>query len=298
MEEFIDHHLRSLLSAGYSAHSLGAYGHDLIEFSAYLAQSNASFLNVSPSDANHYVLVLAKKGLSPATIARKLSALRGFYHYLDEEGQLTVNPFSGVKGPKMPETLPHYLSYAELENILDGCCPETFAGQRDRAIFEVLYSTGLRAQELVNLNLGESLNAELLLITGKGQRQRFVFFTPPAQRAIARYALLRTKKAKEGESALFINDRGGRLTRRGLYFIIQKYEDKLANYNKLSVHLFRHTFATHLLDEGANLRVVQELLGHASLRTTQVYTHVSMDRLKSAYRAAHPHAKQEKHPHD
>jgi integrase/recombinase XerC len=296
MEEHIAHYMRSLLSSGYSMHSLSAYASDLLEFSTHLTASSVNCFGYSPVEANLYVLTLAKKGLSATTIQRKLSALRGFYHYLDEQELISVNPFYGVKGPKIRETLPHYLSYAELMTILDGCCPDTFAGQRDRAIFEVLYSTGLRAQELVNLNLSESLNAELLLIKGKGQRERFIFFTPPAQKALALYAVKRALKAKEGEDALFINDRGGRLTRRGVYFIIQKYEDKLKHYNKLSVHIFRHTFATHLLDEGANLRVVQELLGHASLRTTQVYTHVSMDRLKVAYRAAHPHAKQEKYP--
>ncbi len=297
MEQQIALYTRSLLSSGYSAHSLSAYANDLLEFASHLVDSHADYLAITPSDANLYVLALAKKGLTPATIARKLSALRGFYHYLDEQELISVNPFSGVKGPKMREALPHYLSYAELENILNGCCAGTFAGVRDRAIFEVLYSTGLRAQELVNLNLAESLGAELLLVKGKGQKERFIFFTPPAQKALAHYAVLRASKAKEGEQALFINDRGGRLTRRGVYFIIQKYEEKLTHYNKLSVHIFRHTFATHLLDEGANLRIVQELLGHSSLRTTQVYTHVSMDRLKTAYRAAHPHAKQEIH-HD
>lgn len=284
-------YLEFLQSLEYSAQTLRAYKNDIEHFSKAMRQQGLNWQTVAISDARRYLAKLRSQKLAARTIRRKLSALRRFFNFLEQNSQAPSNPFLYLKPLKAGRRLPHYLLYSDIEKLTEAC-GSNFAGARDRAIFEILYSTGCRAQETVSFNLQPALKQKKAwAVQGKGRRWRFVFITGMASRALAGYLPLRDQKAKEHENALFINEQGSRLTTRGLYYIVKKYERYLPHGKKIGVHIFRHTFATHLLDEGADLRAVQEMLGHSSLSATQVYTHVGLQRLRDAYRNAHPHAK-------
>ncbi len=244
-----------------------------------------------------YLAYLADKGLVKASIARKLSSIRSFYRYLVREEILTVNPVQDTSSPKLDRRLPSFLTAGEITRLLEA--PDTTGpqGQRDSAFMELLYASGLRVSELAGLNL-EQVNLETreVRVLGKGSKERVVLMGEPAAMALIKYMnggrpeLLGSKK----NSAVFLNYEGGRLSERSVQKLMQKYADKAGIKKRIHPHMLRHTFATHMLDGGADLRVVQELLGHADLSTTQVYTHVSKSRAKKVYLSAHPMAREDR----
>ncbi|MCL2520727.1 MAG: tyrosine-type recombinase/integrase [Spirochaetaceae bacterium] len=286
------YYLNYLKGQSYSAHSLRAYKKDIENFLAFIGTA-ANLAALTHNDADRYIMHLKQLGLQNRSIKRHLSSIKGYFNYLERHGKISQNPFAYTLPLKAAFRLPHYYFYNEIENMLNSCTNDNL-GRRDRAIIELLYSSGLRAFELVELNNHHFATSSMAIIKGKGSKDRYVFLTGKAKEALADYRLVRMGLAAEGEQALFVNNGGGRLTTRGLYHIIKQYETSLSYGRKVGVHIFRHSFATHLLNEEAGLRQVQELLGHASLSATQVYTHLNTDRLKQAYRQAHPHARVKK----
>lgn len=229
-----------------------------------------------------------------STIARKLVALRAFYRYLLREGRVEINPVELIRSPRQEKRLPKYLPYNEIIKILEAP-PPTPLGLRDRALWETLYASGLRVGELVSLNLEDvDLTRGEIRVRGKGQRERLAPLGRIAIAALKDYLVrgrpLLAAKGKSGEKALFLNHRGGRLTSRGVRDRLDYYVKKMALAAGVSPHTLRHCFATHMLERGADLRVVQELLGHVRLSTTQVYTHVTPEHLRQVYQKAHPRA--------
>lgn len=241
-----------------------------------------------------YLAYLAEQGIAKASIARKLSAIRSFYRYLVREGILAKNPLEQTASPKLDRRLPSFLTVEETVRLLKAPDLTTPQGQRDRAIIELFYAAGLRVSELVNLNLEQvHIDTREIRVWGKGSKERMVLMGEPAAGALTNYigqGRLRLQGEKGDRGALFLNNRGRRLTERMVQKILSKYA-RLASINKrVHPHLLRHTFATHLLDGGADLRVVQELLGHANLATTQIYTHVTQSQARKVYLSAHPMA--------
>ncbi|MBA7601241.1 Tyrosine recombinase XerC [subsurface metagenome] len=243
-----------------------------------------------------YLAYLAEQDLVKASIARKLSAIRSFYRYLVREEILPVNPMQETSSPKLDRRLPAFLTIEEITRLLDKPDSATPQGQRDRAFMELLYASGLRVSELVGLNLEQvDLDSREIRVLGKGSKERMVLMGEPAAAALIAYldeGRLELLSDKRG-SAVFLNYKGGRLTERSVQSILEEYAHRAGIGKKVHPHMLRHTFATHLLDGGADLRVVQELLGHASLSSTQVYTHVSKSQAKKVYLAAHPMAQEE-----
>ncbi|MFC1900734.1 tyrosine recombinase XerC [Chloroflexota bacterium] len=244
-----------------------------------------------------YLSYLVEQGLVKASIARKLSAIRSFYRYLVREEILPVNPLRDASSPKLDKRLPSFLTIEEVTRLIETPDLSTPQGQRDRSFMELLYASGLRVSELAGLDLEQiDLDTREIRVLGKGSKERMVLMGEPAAKALNNYindgrlALLGDKK----NHAVFLNRDGNRLTERSVQIRLRKYASGAGIGKRVYPHMVRHTFATHLLDGGADLRVVQELLGHASLSTTQVYTHVSKSQAKKVYLAAHPMSRQEK----
>ncbi len=252
-----------------------------------------------------YLAYLAERKVVKASIARKVSAMRSFYKFLEREGIITVNPMQYISSPKLDRRLPSFLTDKEINRLLDAPDPEDPYGRRDRAFLELLYASGLRVSELAGLNLDQiNLETREIRVIGKGSKERIVLMGEPAAKALEIYINeardlipkikpnIRTNKKKI--KAVFINNDGYPLTERSVQIILQKYADMAGIGKKVHPHMLRHTFATHLLDGGADLRVVQELLGHADLSTTQIYTHISKSQAKKVYLSAHPMARESK----
>jgi integrase/recombinase XerC len=240
-----------------------------------------------------YMAYLMEQGIAKPSIARKLSAIRSFYRYLVREGILPQNPLEQAASPKLDRRLPSFLTVEETVKLLKAPDTNTPQGQRDRALIELIYAAGLRVSELASLDLEQvNLDTREIRVWGKGSKERVVLMGEPAAVALASY-FSQGRPRLQGEkrtTAVFLNPQGGRLTERTVQKMLGRYA-KIAGINKrVYPHLLRHTFATHLLDGGADLRVVQELLGHANLSTTQIYTHVTQSQAKKVYLAAHPMA--------
>jgi len=251
----------------------------------------AGWAAVTPAVARAYVASLDRR-LGRAAVARTLSALRTFFRFLYREGCVARNPFALVASPRRPRRLPKVLTPEETAALLGAPDPATPAGMRDRAVLELLYATGMRVGELVSLRVGDLVLGDELRILGKGRRERIVLMGAAAQAALRRYLALGRPRLLRGRDpgALWLNARGGPLTDRGVRVLVDRHIRAVAYGRRISPHVLRHTFATHLLDGGADLRAVQELLGHVNLSTTQIYTHVSRDWLKREYDRAHPRA--------
>lgn len=263
----------------YSKHTLRAYRRDLETFFAFLEEKGMSV--VDQNVITFFVGYLLKYGLDARTVARKLSSLKSFFKTLKKMGIVTENPAAGIKTPKTKKHLPGFLTYEQVKQGLE------IGDPRDKAIIELLYACGLRASELVGLNVSDiDLNREEVRITGKGDKQRIVPLGRFAKRAVVQYL----QERKSNEPQFFLNYRGARLSTRSLQRIVRKYLMRLARAAGTNPHILRHSFATHLLDNGADLRAVQELLGHASLSTVQIYTHLTTKRLKEIYMKKHPRA--------
>ncbi len=287
----------------FSAKSLTAYSRDIGEYQSFLEQKEWDEEELDNSRTRLFISYLSGKGLKVSSVNRMLSCLRSYYRFKQQTGHSKHNPWEGFKGYKASKTLPSFLFEGEVEGLMR--LPENnFWGLRDRLIFELLYSTGCRVSELVALNLSDlDLKGGRIKVVGKGSKERIVFIGQYAQNVLREYLLKRKynlKGLKRNEShnlrnALFFNRRGLRITERGVRFIFNRYLSlpagrSVVNGKRVSPHTLRHSFATHLLDRGADIRTVQELLGHSSLSTTQIYTHVGIESLKKVYRSAHPHA--------
>ncbi len=298
-EQSYDFYLRAFLDwlqneKGCSANTITAYRKDLEQFGAFLASQNLTVPELEYRHLRHYLAELQKgQPLKKSTLSRKCAAIKSFCKFLNREGWLSHNPADLLSAPKKEKRLPAVISEVDmtafLEDSLSGSAPLTL---RDRAIFELLYSSGLRVSELVGLDVADIQKQKgMLRIVGKGSKERVVPVGEEAQDAIERYLRDgRPKLLRAQTEALFLNNRGGRLTSRGVEYILEQYIQEGALRYKVTPHAFRHSFATHLLDNGADLRVIQELLGHESLSTTQIYTEVSQSHLQQIYRKAHPRA--------
>lgn len=303
METYLDRFLDYLdsINSG-SEHTRDAYQRDILEFLAFLnAESITSLDDVDRIVVMNFVSNLRQMDgmngeLKNSTVARKLSSLRSYYRYLNEYVGIQKNPFIYFKAPKQAKRIPEFLFYDEMESFLSSFDLQEDVGIRDRAMFELMYACGLRVSEAVNLQLYDiDMQDQILRITGKGNKQRMVPFYDLANERLQVYLQeVRPKWMKtETHKYVFVNQRGKQITSRGVQYRMELAAKNCDLHVHIHPHMFRHSFATHLLDNGADLRVVQELLGHSSLSTTQIYVHVSQDRLKRAYEEAHPRAKKE-----
>lgn len=275
-----------------SPQTVKAYGRDLEQFVVYVRGQLGR--EPRPADVDHLLLRgflahLHRRGLQKASSARKLAALRSFFRYLCREGVLDRNPARPLLSPRLERRIPAYLEERELEGFLD-VPGGTDAALRARAILELLYGTGIRCAELVGLDLAEvDLDARMIRVLGKGRKERVVPFGTKAREALRQWLPARVRM-RPGSDALFVNAKGGRLTDRSVRKLVSRRVKQTALAKKVSPHALRHSFATHLLARGADLRVIQELLGHSSLSTTQRYTHVDTHQILSIYRKTHPRA--------
>ncbi|MEL3906094.1 MAG: tyrosine-type recombinase/integrase [Treponema sp.] len=285
-----------------SDNTVESYRSDMQLFSVWLKDSGLTFTEITRAHIRIFIADLANKHFAPSSINRTLSCVRGFYRYALRKGLCTVNPAAAVRNLKQPEKLPRFLFPDEAERF---CAFPKEAGilwyARDAALFSSLYSTGCRVSELHGLTVQDIRgNGSWAIVKGKGSKERKVFFADFAQEALQRYLTERTalleqrqqgslKKAQGEEQALFLNCRGGALTTQGIRYIINRYTALLPNYKKLTPHAFRHSFASLFVTRGADIRVVQELLGHSSIETTQRYTHITAAQLQELYHRAHPH---------
>lgn len=285
---------------GRAANTLAAYRRDLRAYESWLACRGVGLGQVAEDDVTAYVAHLGAAGRAPATVARALVTVRSFHRFLVDEGHTDADPTGEVGSPRVPQGLPKALREDEVASLLGAVVGEDATGRRDRAILELLYGTGMRISELVGLSLGDvSEDDGVARVFGKGAKERVVPLGRYARFAIAEWltasgrgAMAPARWARRGDAeALFLNARGGRLSRQGAWGIVRRYADRVGLGDRLTPHVLRHSCATHMLDHGADIRVVQELLGHASIATTQVYTRVSTERLKSVYEAAHPRAR-------
>lgn len=273
------------IEKNYSEHTILNYKIDLEEFFDFL--KGISFKDIDYPVLRRYVAHIRARNLKPRSVARKLSCLRSFFKYLHREGIVDKNPAKLLMTPKLDKKLPNFLSEEETLTLIESTDTDKSSELRDRAIFETLYSTGIRVSELVGLN-EHSVDSigNVIRVMGKGRKERIVPIGEKAIEALMAYAQVRSKKS----GALFLNKTGGRLTTRSIRNIINKYIQRAGLHKKVSPHAIRHSFATHLLNRGADLRSVQELLGHMNLSTTQIYTHLTTEKLKSVYDQAHPRA--------
>src|SRR5918999_649407 len=306
MEELIEQFLEHLrYERNVSAHTLRNYASDLQQFYDFLAPADASGKRrpcPEVSEIDHltireWLAQLHNAQKTKSSIARKLAALRTFFQFLVREGMLELNPAKLVSTPRLEKKLPKHLSIEEAIRFIETPDEETDLGKRDRAMLELMYATGVRVAELTKLNLGHiDFKNRLIRVTGKRRKERIVPFGEPALDAIKSYldvrdSLLNGAPVSDREpEALFLNYQGTRITTRSVGRVVEKYIRICAGMHNISPHALRHSFATHLLDSGADLRDIQELLGHARLSTTQVYTHVSMEKLIEVYDKAHPKA--------
>jgi len=291
MDKYIERFIKYLtVEKNYSVHTLRAYTRDLAQFRNFVTkgkdQASDALLKVNYLAVRKYLAMLREENISKTSTGRKLSSLRSFYRFLYRDGYIKENPIIAISTPKRDRKLPNFLSETDIIKLIESPEEDSIASLRDRAILETLYSTGIRVGELVGININDvdSIGGAMK-IRGKGKKERLVPVGDKALRAIQVY-LGRKKSTKP----LFENLRGERLTDRSVRDIIKKYIRKSALALNVSPHTIRHSFATHLLNRGADLRSVQELLGHSNLQTTQIYTHVTTERLKKVYDEAHPHA--------
>lgn len=278
-----------------SPETLRNYASDLRQLHRFLLSRRLVSSPIDPnslsSDAvRAYLQWLDQKGGKPSSLARKLAAVRSFYRYLLRRGMVSSNPVDGMRTPKQPKLLPRVLTKDDADALMTFPAGQAVWSLRDRALLETLYSTGARVSELVALDIGDVREPEgLVRLQGKGRKERIVPIGEMALVAIRRYRVSLPLRSSSVPRALFCNQRGGRLTSRSVARIVTRYSSRLAG-GAVSPHTLRHSFATHLLDEGADLRSIQEMLGHASLSTTQRYTHVATDQLLAVYDRAHPRA--------
>jgi integrase/recombinase XerD len=293
MDQMLDQFLHYLIvEKGLAKNTIEAYSHDLNRFSDYLkAKEIQDILNVGKFDVRAFLLVLKRQGLSTKTISRNLVAIRTFFKFLIQEGILEANPIEEVGSPTVAKTLPEILTLKEVEELLEQPNIKTPLGIRDRAMLEMLYATGMRVSELTRLPMNQvNLEGGYVLLYGKGSKERMVPLGSEAMKWLALYLrMARGRFAKRKESnALFISRSGKGMSRQRFWRSLKEYGRKAGIRKRISPHLLRHSFASHLLERGADLRSVQIMLGHVDISTTQIYTHVTGERLKKIHQRYHP----------
>ncbi|MBL9078754.1 MAG: tyrosine recombinase [Planctomycetes bacterium] len=294
MTDLVDQYLHWLRSERRkSAATLRAYGSDLRAFAGWLGSLDTPVEQTTRSHLRRYLVELEQQGLVATSVQRKLASLRGLFGWLREAGRIDQDPAKLVKGPKAPRRVPHFLTTAQVDLLLGQPFDESPQGQRDRAILEVLYSSGCRVSECAGMRLSDlDLDEGIVRVLGKGQKERLALLGRPAREAVAawlpaRRRLLQDARRSDGGD-LWLNRYGRRLSARWVFQTVVDRAAAAGLPTVLTPHGLRHSFATHLLDRGADLRTVQELLGHARLVTTEIYTHVSIGRLRDVYDHAHP----------
>lgn len=321
MQQDIDAFLHFLnVEKGFSPNTLDAYRNDLHQFHEFMLESatrgglaapvrpigasaraveerptpQVPWSSVTRSRVLSFIISMKEKSYAPATVARKVAAVKSFFHFLVSEGTVSSDPTENLESPRVGKSLPNTLTLAEVSALLEQPTHRQSAeATRDRAMLELLYASGLRVSEMVSLNTDDiDLNQGHVRCVGKGSKERVVPMNPEAIAALEEYvsSARRTLVSGQDERALFVNHRGTRLTRQGFWLIIKNYAKQANIVTNITPHTLRHSFATHLLNGGADLRSVQVLLGHANISTTQIYTHVSGERIKQVYDSAHPRA--------
>lgn len=280
------------IEKGLSDNTVQAYLGDLRQFQAFLQGRDLTFFQAGAEDISLFLNQLAAQELAPRSRARKTSALKNFYDYLVDEGLAKDNPCAYIPAPKLPRRLPNVLTEQEVLALLQAPTLDKPSGYRDRAMLEVLYGSGLRVSELLTLNLGDIDDLGFVRCTGKGSKERIVPIGSHALKAMELYLQYARPRLcpNPREKALFVNQRGRRLTRQGFWKIIKAWAKEAGITKNITPHMLRHSFATHLLRRGADLRSVQEMLGHADLATTQIYTHLDKGHLRDVYQQTHPRA--------
>ena len=278
----------------YSQYTIESYKKDILEFLDYLEREGLDYQNVIYSDLRFFLMYLKEeKKDKNSSIDRKLSSLRGFYQFLANEKVVPNNVFLLLNGPKKEKKLPRYFEYNELEVLFNACDLSTPLGQRDRLILEMLYATGVRVGELVSIKISDiNRSSRTILILGKGNKERIVPYGEYCEEILDLYlsdgyVSLNTRHSPY----LFLNYHGGQLTERGVRYLLEEVIKRTSIQKNISPHMIRHSFATHLLNQGCDLMTVQKLLGHESIKATQIYTHVTTDRLRSVYQNSFPRAK-------
>jgi integrase/recombinase XerC len=296
-------HIREFLAyiakeRNFSPHTVAAYEDDLVQFAEFAAArknrgSVAALRAVDQALVRAFLAETLRRGLTKKSAARKLASLRSFFKFLVRRNLLPGNPAANIATPKSPKKLPSFMDEPSVAAMMALPDASTATGRRDRAILELLYGTGMRLAELIGLDDGQvDLKAGTVRVLGKGRKVRIVPVGAKAAEAVAAYRAVRPELLRDGgdAKALFLTMHGKRMYPKGIYLVVQKYIGSVSELEKKSPHVLRHTFATHLLNRGADIRAVKELLGHESLSTTQLYTHVTVDRLKRIYSQAHPKA--------
>jgi len=286
-----------LIVKRYSIHTVKAYRNDLEQFVHHLSCQSAvnrrmpAVPDVRKADIHAFFGDLMRHGMEKRTVARKQASVRAFFNHLTESGFIGTNPCVGLSSPKLEKKLPEFFREEEMVMVLECIGGDTAKDIRDRAILELFYGTGMRLAELVALNITDvNLYGGQVRVLGKGNKERLIPLGRTISDSLSGYLKQRFSLNPGSEKALFINSRGERLSARGVQYIVKKRLEQVSDRKKLSPHVLRHTFATHLLDRGADMEAVKQLLGHASLSTTQNYTHLTMDRLRRVYRQTHPRA--------
>nr|HID12404.1 site-specific tyrosine recombinase XerD [Anaerolineae bacterium] len=296
MQTQVEEFLRFLaIEKGYSHHTIAAYRNDLTQFLTYLAgETVSSWQDVERTYILNYILYLKEREYAPSTVARKVAAVKSFFHFLVADGVLQDDPTAAVDSPPVEKHLPHPLSPEEMARLLaEPTKSSTPKALRDWALLELMYATGMRASEVIGLKMDAvDLEAGTVRCLGKGNKERILPLYERAQEALGAYLENGRGRLLQGrnETALFVNHRGRPLTRQGLWLIVKEYAAAAGIERQVTPHTLRHSFATHMLDGGAGLREVQQLLGHASISSTQVYTEISTRRKREAYDKAHPRA--------
>lgn len=288
--DFLDY---AAVERGLAPNSIASYGRDLKKFATFLHRSGLRLGEVRHEHIRKFLETLYRQGLSSRSAGRNLAALRHFFHFLVKEGRIAADPAHEIEAPHLSHSLPKYLSVTEVESLLAQPDSATPMGLRDRALLELLYATGMRVSELLSVRWEDfEPNMGIVRCVGKGNKERLIPVGKSALRAVESY--LRSGRGplakRPGVPHLFLNQRGGRLSRVGFWKILSAYGRRAGIHVSLTPHMVRHSFATHLLERGADLRSIQSMLGHSDISTTQIYTHVIKERLRQVYQTHHPRA--------
>lgn len=291
LEEFLNY---LLVEKGLASNTIVSYRRDLESFFTYLKEHNIyQIKNINKKDIVSFLAYLKKEDRAAATIARRIAALKAFFKFLYQERYLEENVTAILERPKQEKKLPKFLTLEEVDKLLTGPVLNTAIGVRDQAMLEILYATGMRVSELLNLGIN-NLNLEIGFVRcmGKGSKERIIPIGGKAIESLTTYLQWGRNKLLKNprEQTLFLNNHGRKMSRQGFWKIIKTYAHKVGINKEISPHILRHSFATHLLENGADLRAVQEMLGHADISTTQIYTHVTRSKISQVYRQAHPRA--------
>lgn len=297
IREYIKH---IKLERRYSNHTVDAYQADLIQFEYFLIdffkRDAINWQLVNKRHVRQYLGYLVSADIKKVSIARKLAVLKSFFAFLTQQKILEVNPTRTLKTPKYEKRLPEFLSIQHLEKLMDMPPDDSFEGLRDRAILELFYATGIRRAELIDIRIKDLLlNEGLIRVRGKGEKERVVPIGSYAKEKLEKYLTMRQAYANHENENVFVLKSGEKMYSMAIHRIIGKYLQKVSDIKKKSPHILRHSFATHLMNQGADIRAVKDLLGHANLSTTQIYTHTSIDHLKSIYTRTHPGASEKTH---